>query len=412
MWWVQEKQQWGNRVVNETLSLRARTVTKVWELVKKCGYQGEGGYARYLQVVAVYVLMVSGEVEGSVGTTPKADWWLEGQKQAQAMGIEVVQDTLDEDLDWDLGAESPTEQERVMDVVVDYMACTQSLRAAVPEGAISLPYDIQEWVYSSKMKKWVQNIQVDLMSLTGSQLWEKIQEDVAKMYGTQVQIGKIFLAMSPCCRTFSKADSSNVTRDNHYRLHDKDHPTKPPRDTTTRKGRMAHKADRMVKWAIRVVRYFVAKHGALFYMENPVGNLCRRPYMRGLEADGIRRVEVHYCAYGHHYMKPTHLWSNLSEEQWQPQGQTGSGKCQQRCKVGYLGAKGRWVHRYKIAQGSTQAKGGKGRKANKNMMPQALHEEILTAAGIRLRTRGGARSMIQDGGRGYWEMPGSRSRSH
>ena len=63
--------------------------------------------------------------------------------------------------------------------------------------------------------------------------------------------------------------------------------------------------------------------------------------------------------------------------------QTGSGRCEHKCKVGQWGGSGRWVHKYKIAQGSTQAKGGKGRKANKNMMPQALHEELLKAAGIR-----------------------------
>ena len=121
---------------------------------------------------------------------------------------------------------------------------------------------------------------------------------------------------------------------------------------------------------------------AKVYMENPVGNLQRRPYMRGWEAELIRKVEIHYCAYGHHYHKPTHLWTNLTEEEWQPRGQTGTGRCEKRCAIGEVGSKGRWVHKYKIAQGSTQAKGGKGRKANKNMMPQALHEELLAAAGV------------------------------
>ena len=149
------------------------------------------------------------------------------------------------------------------------------------------------------------------------------------------------------------------------------------------KGRMAHRADRMVKWAIRVVRHFVQHHEAMFYIENPVGNLCRRPYMRGLMADGVRQVEVHYCAYRHHYMKPTHIWTNMTEAQWMPKGMTGTGKCRRQCLVGYWGDSGRWVHKYKIAQGSRQAKGGLGRRANKNMMPQDLHEEILRSAGFR-----------------------------
>ena len=51
-----------------------------------------------------------------------------------------------------------------------------------------------------------------------------------------------------------------------------------------------------------------------------------------------------------------------------------------------MGISGKWTHTYKLAQGSTQAKGGRGRKANKNMMPQALHEELLKAAGLRTVT--------------------------
>ena len=38
------------------------------------------------------------------------------------------------------------------------------------------------------------------------------------------------------------------------------------------------------------------------------------------------------------------------------------------------------MHQYKIAQASWQAKGGRGRKAHKNMMPEKLHRELLEAA--------------------------------
>ena len=41
---------------------------------------------------------------------------------------------------------------------------------------------------------------------------------------------------------------------------------------------------------------------------------------------------------------------------------------------------GQWVHQYKIVQASWQAKGGQGRKAHKNMMPEKLHRELLEAA--------------------------------
>ena len=48
--------------------------------------------------------------------------------------------------------------------------------------------------------------------------------------------------------------------------------------------------------------------------------------------------------------------------------------------MGLMGDKGRFVplRRYKIAQGSQLARGGKGRKAWKNMMPKKLHRELLS----------------------------------
>jgi hypothetical protein len=382
MWWKQEHRDWDSVDDSEVLRLRRGTVRRVWSVVKRCGYQGTGGYGRYLQVLAV--LMLWGEVEGSVGGSPKEDWWTRGQQQAELMGVQTVQETLGEELDWDVGSEGPELTETVMDVVVDWMACTQSLKAAVPEGVAYLPYDKQEWVFSSKYGRWVHNLPVDLLGLNGQELWARVQADMQARYGAKVRIGKVFLAMSPCCRTFSKVDSSNTTRGHNYRKCDKDHPTRPPRDDTSVKGRRAHRADRMVRHGIKVARYFEKTLQALFYLENPVGNLCRRPYMRGWEADGVRRVEVHYCAYRHFYHKPTHLWTNMTEDMWSPRGSTGTGRCEGRCSRGSLSAAGRWTHTYKIAQGSRQAKGGRGRKANKNMMPQELHEEVLLGAGIRI----------------------------
>mgnify|MGYP003332832902 CR=1 FL=1 len=46
----------------------------------------------------------------------------------------------------------------------------------------------------------------------------------------------------------------------------------------------------------------------IFFLENPVDNLQFQEYMSALPAP----VEVHCCAYGHPYMKPTHLWHSHS----------------------------------------------------------------------------------------------------
>ena len=92
--------------------------------------------------------------------------------------------------------------------------------------------------------------------------------------------------------------------------------------------------------------------------------------MRIWEETGmVTRHEVHYCAYDHFYHKPTHIWTNM---EWAPQGSTGTGLCESRCKGRRL-EQGRWVHQYKIAQARWEAKGGRGRKAHKNMMPEKLH---------------------------------------
>ena len=126
---------------------------------------------------------------------------------------------------------------------------------------------------------WVKNIAVDLSLVTGAQLWSMVQTQIRERFGARVKVGKVFLAVSPCCKTFSKADSSNISRANSYRLRRAGHPSRSPRDAMTEKGRSAHKADRMVKQGIEVAKYFAAVLSAKFYMENPVGGLCKRPYM-------------------------------------------------------------------------------------------------------------------------------------
>ena len=56
------------------------------------------------------------------------------------------------------------------------------------------------------------------------------------------------------------------------------------------------------------------RRGVPFYMENLVGSLARRPYMRKWVREWwgdwkwVVRKEVHYCAYKHFYHKPTHIW--------------------------------------------------------------------------------------------------------
>ena len=64
-------------------------------------------------------------------------------------------------------------------------------------------------------------------------------------------------------------------------------------------------------------------------IENPLGSLRQRPYMRGEEfEDTFDRTTVDYCSYGKPYRKSTDLWSTF---EFKPQGLTGNGKCNNGC---------------------------------------------------------------------------------
>ena len=82
------------------------------------------------------------------------------------------------------------------------MSGTQSLRAAVPRGVVYLPFDLQADMYSAMYGGWVENIVVDLLLVTGAQLWDMVQTQIRKRFGARVKVGKVLLAMSPCCKTF------------------------------------------------------------------------------------------------------------------------------------------------------------------------------------------------------------------
>ena len=401
------------------LTLSKGTVARAWSKVKSA-FKGEGGYSRYLSRISM--LMIEGQVEGGMGPQPgnerdddprEAQWWQEAVEMSIAVhGRDAVSqvtlweppappwrwlrnkeeetatgETVSEDEDQESGPTVDT-----VEVVVDWMACTQSLRRAVEDSAHLTGYeyiglDIQEWVYSVAMRGWVKNVQIDLSRATPKQVREAIVAEMTDRMGLEphsgVKIVVKLLAMSPCCRTYSKADSSNSGRGNNYRLHgkaDKDG-TRPPKDSTSMKGKMAHEADRMVQRGIQLTSYLANSQSSdmSLYMENPVGSLARRGFMRDWTESGkVIKETVHYCAYDHCYHKPTNIWTNM--KWWRPKGRTGTGRCEEKCQTGYRNHTGKWAHEFKIAQASHKAAGGLGRKARKNMMPYWLHMELIHAA--------------------------------
>ena len=146
-------------------------------------------------------------------------------------------------------------------VVLDWMAGGQSLKKTVAgltqeeikqmsvgsghspghhKGIVYVGLDKQEWWYSHAMQGWVRNVPVDLMKVGYQDILGIVQGALDEVAGRRVEMTVVLLAMSPCCRTFSRADSSNTGRGHNYRLHGVIHWRRPPKDDTSDKGRAAH----------------------------------------------------------------------------------------------------------------------------------------------------------------------------
>ena len=93
------------------------------------------------------------------------------------------------------------------------MAGSQSLGRAVGKDMMYIGYDIQEDVYSGTERRWVKNEVLDLAVTSPQALLEDVKRVVRERLGwpagCEVQVQVVLLGMSPCCKTFSKADNSN-----------------------------------------------------------------------------------------------------------------------------------------------------------------------------------------------------------
>jgi hypothetical protein len=187
---------------------------------------------------------------------------------------------------------------------------------------------------------------------------------------------------SPPCETFSPADASNISRGNNYRDHSD--PDKPPRgvkschdpeDVIKRNKAVRH--DQLVK---NLVQSAIAdrKRGYDYELviENPVGSLRQRPFMRGEAVESLlERRQVDYCAYGKPYRKPTDFWSSFA---WTPQGQTGNGVCNSGlCQQGVINKHGQFRHTRSI--GGPNSLKPKGLHIMKQLwsIPDGVMREIL-----------------------------------
>ena len=352
------------------------SVEMAWQTTKG-HFKGEGGKAQFW--ICMGVLLLEGRVHGGVGIGPRVGtWWAEARKLAMTMG-QCRGPLCDAHWEWPTVIRGQKKTAKgVVRVAIDLMAYTQSARLQLErkKGVLYLPMDKLEWVYSAIERQWVQNIVCDVLTDSPEELLEKARQGAQTLLGEEgyTVIEVVALWTSPECRTFSKADSTNRSRGWSFRDHTLPH--RPPlQGPDTKWGMMARRADRLVQRTQEVIRVWSMKFpGMVWVMENPVGSLAKQVYMGKRWKQPRKLEEVHYCAYGHVYNKPTHIWTNLYE--WKPQGQTGTGKCECRCNAGRVGPKGKWRHRYTIAGDSAMEVQGRGKAAIKNMVPQLLQQEI------------------------------------
>ena len=332
------------------LVLEPGDVRTAWHRAKGL-FKGAGGYREYHQVIAA--LMIGGELEGSVDLEV-GDWWEEVWTAGGRSGT---------------GRQEAAQVTAFQRVVVDFGAGTQCARVLLQAGDLYVPLDTVRWVYSRKEGMMVENLVMDLSLGRAEDRWSQIRVLVLEQLGVDLGAqpsSSVLLWMSPPCKTFSRADSSNRNRGCGYRDHRHRSGTRPPmrvKGRLTVHGKLAAAHDRMVALWLEVAWVWQLR-GARWAMENPVGSLVRRPYMRAVDRY-LRQVD--YCAYGRDDMKPTNIWTSVSG--WNPKGTTGNGKCmgKGRCPA-MQGAK----HKRSVTGGRKVKAVGQGARAAKSAVPEML----------------------------------------
>ena len=239
-------------------------------------------------------------------------------------------------------------------------------------------------VQKEKEKALLKRVQLDVSPKPGT--FTLLMKTICKLAEISMEECASFVC-SPPCETFTLADASNLSRNNHTRDHSD--PTKPPRSAESCKTqldwsrrRKAINHDNLVR---RIVHSFLSdrKEGWDYelFIENPVGSLRQRPYMRGESFEELTdRKTVNYCAYGFDYSKATDIWTSLKT--WKPAGRTGNGRCNLgACGRGTRGRNGRFRHRQVIAGSADRAVKGPNKKKQLWRLPGDLTAEWLAALG-------------------------------
>ena len=190
---------------------------------------------------------------------------------------------------------------------------------------------------------------------------------------------------SPDCRTYSRADASNISRGNEYRDHSD--PFRPPKAIFDDKRFEAIKQDALVasvlKSFLKTIKFDM---GANLIMENPAGSLRLRPFVWIYEMIiGLTRHTIDYCAFGSDRRKTTDFWCTFP---WDPAGDTGNGRCQRKCKAGsWVDTDGVSSYRHPVVVGGNNDRRPTGHYA-KSQIPLRLYQDIIQAAAHRAHKEG------------------------
>jgi hypothetical protein len=104
-------------------------------------------------------------------------------------------------------------------------------------------------------------------------------------------------------------DAINVKRGCHYRDHAD--PAWPPRIDGSTYGKVAAQHDTMNSNLVKSLVKVQKENGVHFAIENPLGGLRRRPFMKTLELQtAASQFTLDYCAFQHKYKKQTDIWTS------------------------------------------------------------------------------------------------------
>lgn len=219
---------------------------------------------------------------------------------------------------------------------------------------------------------------------------------VSEKFGLRME-KLVHVFISTPCATNSRADMSNRNKGYGYRdwrqlecpplpVSEEVDGVVPPGFTSQKHHDLAVLHDKLEQKLIVGVAVEAAQRRFSFSAENPRAGLARKTWMQIFQQAPLRTVEVHHCAYGGVYRKPTHYFTNLKV--WEPAGWSGSGKCggrgkkgTKRCRHGCV-IEGRFKHFHTIARESVKefSSAEVSRKMAKNALPAMQTKEIVGSA--------------------------------